>query len=299
MLRNITDLSLTPTEIQTLITFFPEGIVAFDLETTGLSPIVDKIIEIAAVKLNSKGETETMQFLINPLITIPTETIKYHEITNDMVRDKPTLRRPLEEFLQFIADTPLLAHNGQFDAGFVVKAKHDFQIPMGKNKIFDSCKMARAVFKKKSFPQEAVKPEDFKLSTLAIFYQIDLKHHQALSDSFVCLKVMARLLAIYSKEQTTELVKEKALLFSLAAFKKLKNYGLNKKQSPLIEMTSTQTPIKIAYRGGTKGLESRPVKPIAILPMPQGLILYAQCLLENYNKSFLISRITSIEKMES
>jgi DNA polymerase III alpha subunit (gram-positive type) len=78
MSRSQSSLSLSSTEVTSLLKLFPKGIVAVDLETTGLSPLVDKIIEIAAVKISELGEVTTYHQLINPLISIPEFTIQFH-----------------------------------------------------------------------------------------------------------------------------------------------------------------------------------------------------------------------------
>ena len=82
--------SLSSKEVSTLLEFFPHGICAFDLEMTGLSPLIDKIIEIAAIKITPNGETSTYHSLVNPLITIPEHTIKYHGLHNEDLKDAPT-----------------------------------------------------------------------------------------------------------------------------------------------------------------------------------------------------------------
>src|SRR5690606_3617822 len=114
------NLSLGPSELQTLLRFFPQGLVAFDLEMTGLSPLLDKIIEIAAIKILPDGQIESFHTLVNPLIEIPKKTTEFHMITDEMVKDAPTLKRPLKNFIEFYGNLPLVAHNAQFDVGFLI-----------------------------------------------------------------------------------------------------------------------------------------------------------------------------------
>ena len=82
MSRSVSALAITPEEIASLLSLFPKGLVAVDLETTGLSPLVDKIIEIAAIKITPEGEVSTYHQLINPLIEIPEFTIQFHGLIN-------------------------------------------------------------------------------------------------------------------------------------------------------------------------------------------------------------------------
>lgn len=281
--------------IDLLLEFFPKGIVAFDLEMTGLSPLFDKIIEIAAVKINSDRSIDYFHRLVNPQIEIPPKTIEYHGITNDDVKDSPGIRKPLKEFVKFYADFPLIAHNAQFDIGYIVKANYENGNDFSLSSVFDSCKFSRALYKK----QKENRPENFKLSSLATYFNIDLNHHQALDDAYVCLEVFARCLKEYksrkSKTNYDKNFKELSFLFKLNSFKKPSDYILPKKLQGMREVLKDQIECKIQYKGGTNGSEFRPIKPISILPMPQGLVLYAKCLISNYNKHFLVKKIKSLD----
>lgn len=94
-------------------------IVAFDLETTGLDPQYDKIIEIGAVKFEGEKVLETYQTLINPQRLISPEITQITSITNEMVRNAPLIEEVKAEFADFLEDVPLLGHNVQFDLSFL------------------------------------------------------------------------------------------------------------------------------------------------------------------------------------
>ncbi|NMB62647.1 MAG: DNA polymerase III subunit epsilon [Chloroflexi bacterium] len=94
-------------------------IVAFDLETTGLDPQHDKIIEIGAVKFEGEKVLETFQTLINPQRLVSPEITQITSITNEMVRDAPLIEEVKDEFTNFLEDVPLLGHNVQFDLSFL------------------------------------------------------------------------------------------------------------------------------------------------------------------------------------
>ena len=98
--------------------------VAFDLETTGLSPISCRIVEFGAVRFNlAAGELETFEQIVDPQCPIPPETIRVHGITDAMVRGMPTVSEVLPAFLGFLGgpDTVLMAHNASFDIGFLTQ----------------------------------------------------------------------------------------------------------------------------------------------------------------------------------
>jgi ATP-dependent DNA helicase DinG len=97
--------------------------VAIDIETTGLDPKSDAIIEIGALKFDGKRELDTWQSLINPGKVIPPEIIQLTGITNDMVRNAPTMQDKLEDLIRFTGDLPVLGHNVGFDLSFLQRYK--------------------------------------------------------------------------------------------------------------------------------------------------------------------------------
>lgn len=86
-------------------------LVIFDLETTGLSPRQDRIIELAAVKVNVDGSEESRTWLVNPTIHIPEDAAKIHGITDDIVKDCPTFADVAEEVFEFFRDCDLGGFN--------------------------------------------------------------------------------------------------------------------------------------------------------------------------------------------
>ncbi|MEX0798276.1 MAG: 3'-5' exonuclease, partial [Bacteriovoracaceae bacterium] len=282
-----------------------KGVAAFDLEMTGLTAVVDKIIEIAAVKVDSDGKVSTFHELVNPLIEIPERTIQYHNITNDMVRDRPTLKKPLENFQSFYGSLPLIAHNAQFDASFIVKGLHEHNLSFSLSDIYDSCKMARAVFKNRQKIQkpnhEKPCPENFRLATLAKFYNMNFNHHQALDDAIISLKIMSRCMGELQLQDALKpsKVKEMSFLYKLNSFQKREAYILPKKQQALAEHATNKTELEIMYQGGSFKNSFRQVLPVAILPMPQGLALYAQCLKSNTFKYFKLKKIKEYKKADN
>lgn len=97
------------------------SIVALDIETTGLDSRSDEIIEIGAVRFNSRRIEDEFSTLINPGRTIPGFITKLTGITNAMVKNSPMIDDVLPELEDFIADLPILGHNVQFDISFFKK----------------------------------------------------------------------------------------------------------------------------------------------------------------------------------
>lgn len=93
-----------------------ESLTFFDFETTGLDIGKDSIIEIGAIKIDEEGFEHTFQTLIKPRDGSLNERIsKFTGITPEMVQDAPTLKTCITNFLEFAADSTLIAHNADFD----------------------------------------------------------------------------------------------------------------------------------------------------------------------------------------
>jgi DNA polymerase-3 subunit epsilon len=95
--------------------------IIFDTETTGLSPLNgDRIVEIGCVELDNKVETgRTFHSYFNPARPMPSEAEAVHGLSDRFLSDKPNFHDRCEELLQFIGDSPLVAHNAAFDFGFI------------------------------------------------------------------------------------------------------------------------------------------------------------------------------------
>jgi DNA polymerase-3 subunit epsilon len=93
--------------------------VVVDVETTGLSPTTDRMTEIAMLKVRDNILVDEFSTLINPLVPIPSEITTLTGIDNLMVLDAPPAREVVPHIAQFLQDSIFVAHNAQFDWGFV------------------------------------------------------------------------------------------------------------------------------------------------------------------------------------
>ena len=144
-----------------------------DIETTGFSPISDKIIEIGAVKIENRVITEEFHQLINPGIPIPHKITEITGITSDMVADKPAIEEVLPLFMKFCANSIIVAHNANFDMGFI---KHNAK-KQGLDcdfEVLDTLEISRRLFPNL---------KNHKLDTVANHLDIELfEHHRATDD---------------------------------------------------------------------------------------------------------------------
>lgn len=155
--------------------------VAFDLETTGLSPQLDRIVEIGAVKYIDGKETARYGVLVNPGVPMPPGASAVNLITDEMLAGKPPITEVLPEFLKFIHGAVLVAHNATFDLGFIRSAMARQGLGQLPNDYVDTRVMAQ-----KAFPGRP----NYKLQSLALDLGIKaLEAHRAVDDSRVCLEL--------------------------------------------------------------------------------------------------------------
>ncbi|MGQ0558511.1 MAG: DNA polymerase III subunit epsilon [Sphingosinicella sp.] len=123
--------------------------IVFDTETTGLSPNGgDRVVEIGCVELYNRVETgRTFHSYFNPGRPMPTDAETVHGLTDRFLADKPGFADICESLLEFIADSPLVAHNAGFDFGFI---NHEMRLcgrePVCVSRMVDTLALARRRF---------------------------------------------------------------------------------------------------------------------------------------------------------
>jgi DNA polymerase-3 subunit epsilon len=160
--------------------------VAFDLETTGLTPAEgDEAVSIAGVRIVNGRilTTETFERVVNPGKPIPETSIRFHGITDEMVRDKPPFAMVLPAFHRFAADAVLVAHNAAFDLTFLNRAAGSLS--------FDQPVVDTLLLSAHLDPTEA----DHSLDAIAARLGLDVvDRHSALRDSLLTAAILLRLL---------------------------------------------------------------------------------------------------------
>lgn len=151
--------------------------VAFDLETTGLSSLKEVIIEIGAVILKDGEVVDTFQTFVDPKRRLEPKIIELTGITDSMLVGAPDIAEVLPEFLQFCGGRPLVAHNADFDVGFLTAACERLNLP------FDPTYIDTLVLSQNLMPQLS----KHKLNIVADALSLpDFNHHRASDDALTC-----------------------------------------------------------------------------------------------------------------
>lgn len=168
--------------------------IVFDIETTGLSAINDMITEIGAVKIKDGEIIDTYSQLINPERPIPEFITNITGITDDMVKDKPTIREVIEDFKNFIQEDVLVAHNASFDTGFIREKMKLVNIELN-NPILDTLELSRSVFPSL---------KSHKLNIVAKHLNVSLvNHHRAVDDATATAEIFLKILDILKERNIT------------------------------------------------------------------------------------------------
>ena len=173
---------------------FEDEMVVFDVETTGLSNRTCKLIEIGAVKIKNGEVIDKMDIFVDPEMQIPPEIVKLTHITDEMVAGAPKEREALRAFLDFAGDDMLIAHNANFDIGFIRAAaeRQDFEF---NNTYLDTLGLSRYL-----------NPDlkNHKLDTLVDLYKLgEFNHHRASDDSEVLAHIFFKMLEGLKREGIT------------------------------------------------------------------------------------------------
>ncbi|MCB0363451.1 MAG: 3'-5' exonuclease [Bdellovibrionales bacterium] len=160
--------------------------VAFDLETTGTLPGVDRIVEIGAVRFVNGTVDALFSTLVDPLVPIPPEASRVNKIFDEMVKGKPTIETLLGPFAEFCGDDILVAHNAIFDAQFLTADIKKYESPAPRGPVVDTYGMAKRIL-----PGLA----NYRLGTLVQYLKIEAtEFHRAEEDASYCGQLFIHLL---------------------------------------------------------------------------------------------------------
>ncbi len=181
--------------------------IVFDTETTGFKPEEGhKLVEIGAVELIDHIPTgKVYHQYINPNRSMPEDAFKVHGLGDDFLKDFPPFSEIAQDFLDFVGDATLVAHNANFDMKFVnYELKHGGFRQLDKNEVVDTLQIAR-----KKFPGARA-----TLDALVKRFDItgfDRSYHGALLDSQILAKVYLELIGGAAPKLIDDVVEVKSV----------------------------------------------------------------------------------------
>jgi len=173
-----------------LDTGLSDEFVAFDLETTGLSSKNDRIIEIGAVLMRGNEEIDRFQTFVDPQRPLDKKIVELTGITQSMLTGAPKIEEVLPKFLDFVGNRVLVAHNADFDTGFIRAACKRLGLP------YTFTSVDTLVLSQSLLPQL----NKFKLDVVANALNLpEFNHHRAADDAATCGMIMSYFVQMLQK----------------------------------------------------------------------------------------------------
>ncbi len=163
---------------------FHDEYVAFDLETTGLSAKNDTIIEIGAVIMKDGKELDRFQTFVDPGVSLQKQITDLTGITDAMLEGAPTIEQILPKFVEFVGDRVLVAHNADFDTGFIRAACERLGIA------YNFTSVDTLVLAQNLMPELSKHKLDIVANALSL---PEFNHHRAADDAVICGLIMVKL----------------------------------------------------------------------------------------------------------
>ena len=207
--------------------------VSLDLETTGLSPKLDKIIEIGAVKVIDGEIVDNLSEFLNPGRKLEEKTIELTGITEEDLRNAPEASEVIPKLLDFFGDLPLVGHRIMFDYSFVKHAAVNLKLSFEKEGV-DTLKISRACH-----PEL----ESKKLSAMCEYYKIPLQAHRAYNDALATAKLFECLKKNFA-ERYPEAFEPKKLIYQIKRESPIRPLQIVKIKK-LIELHKVECPYEI------------------------------------------------------
>lgn len=244
-----------------------EKYVVFDIETTGFSPVTNRIIEIGAVKVEHGEITERFSTFVNPQVPIPFHIEKLTSINDSMVMDADTIEVVLPQFLEFVGGAILVAHNANFDVSFIKENAKRQGIPVDFTYV-DTVGIARALLTGQS---------KYTLDAVAKTLGISLEnHHRAVDDAECTAEIFVKFIDMLKKDGIMDLASLNELgKSSVEAIRKLHSFHiiiLAKNQTGRINLYRLVSESHLTY------FHKRPLIPKSLIQKyREGLIIGSAC----------------------
>jgi DNA polymerase III epsilon subunit family exonuclease len=256
--------------------------VAFDTETTGLHPSSERIVELAAIRFRLDAELAQFDRLIDPGVAIPPGAERVHGIRDADVRGKPSCGEILPEFAAFVEGAVLLAHNAEFDVGFLAHEAKRHGVRLPRLPVFDTVEMARTL--RPDLPNH-------KLETLSKAFSCQAPtYHRALADAQTLRQVFHRLCEHMAEPKLGSLLETTTGALSFGPNERLSMW-LPPQLAALDEALSSGGRVTILYEAEGKRQDTCEIVPLGWKRRLNGTFLMARGEGERGDRSFRLDWI--------
>lgn len=174
---------------------FPKKYIVIDLETTGLDPSFDEIIEIGAMKVVDDKVVDSFNTLVKPKYELDDFIIDLTGITNEMLADAPSITEVLPKFINYIGDSILVGHNVNFDINFLYDWANKLKLKPISNDFIDTMRIGRRLLSEL---------KHHRLSDLADYFSINTDgSHRALTDVNITMQVYLNLKNLFFEKYSS------------------------------------------------------------------------------------------------
>ncbi|MCL1925136.1 MAG: exonuclease domain-containing protein, partial [Defluviitaleaceae bacterium] len=251
---------------------FNETYVVFDIETTGLSKLENKIIEIGAVKIKGEQIVDNYHSFIDPEVVLSEKIKELTGITDNMLIGQPTEDEIIPKFLEFCEDAILVAHNANFDVGFIRNAADRLLNKEVHNTVLDTVELSRLLLPN---------IKNHKLNTVAEHFGVSLEnHHRAVDDAKATAEILLCCFDLLKEKGINDLTGLNALAAEIIDTTKIRDdYHMSilvknaEGLRNLYEIVSLSH-LKYFYRNKRSPRNSRPRIPKTVLETLRGGLVF-------------------------
>jgi len=262
--------------------------VAFDVETTGLDPQADRVVEIGAVRFGRDGLEDEYQRLVNPECPISQDAAAIHGITADQVASSPPFPAVLPGVLEFFGDSLLIAHNAPFDMGFFDAALARAGIRPPRNTVLCTLQLARALI-----------PGLNSYGLESLVRRLGIPggaHHRALADAVHSAELFGRCVERIGSGWETSLAGLLKLHGPPLRFGASAGAGVSAHALEIIKAAMEKdSSVRMEYRSADGKITVRTITPLSIDESGRHIKVIAFCHLRGGNRTFRLDCIKKIE----
>ena len=264
-----------------------ETFVAFDVETTGLFPGVDRIVELGAVQFQGDIVVDTWTCLVDPGLPIPEGATRVHGITDQDVRGKALLDEALPGFLSFLSRGTPVAHNAEFDVGFLYTGMAAAGLPGPEAPVLDTRGLAR-----RAFPGRF----SYSLANLLKDHGLEAESaHRALADAYSCRRLFLLCMGILGRDGQVP-VHELACMSGAPLDFREKAPQCARTAALLDRALRRGDSVRIAYRSAEGEITHRTIRPLSFTIVGGTVGITAFCMLRNEKRTFRLQAISDVRE---